>query len=915
MYEYFSTNTKQSTPGLAHKNPSAGTQKPKTKSRRRPKPKTKTNREIQPREKLGQQFLTLFNIDYDVFDCITAKVPEFGKPEWTKLKYPLDPPVFWKYYIDPNKLVGKRFRRTTNYGLADIDINSSLHPSRNLERFNMLLFVLKKLGIEEVIIVRSSNSGGYHIYFFFSKEIETYLLAIALRLELEKAGFTIKGGELEIFPNTKSYSKDKFTLYQAHRMPLQTGSVFLNVFGKMSNDLLEFIDQAETSKKKNDITKLRRKCKQHHKQWNQRRFKQMKQPYSTKALEFEEHLLTQIQQGFTDDAQTNDFIKTVVTDGIIFKGLDGDELLEYVINTTRNASGYQQYCGHKKDLKRRGKDWIKCGKKMYIPYKKKPTPEDIMIHRANNGNATYKNTMNSDTADKNRVRQNEYSRNKAKEATERIEVIANLLRKQKEQFPTKKAFMDRAREVGKELHGVTMSNNTLLKNQHLWHDLITTNNTTPNESNSDKDTQVLDKLIYLDCDKNTKVTSTRNQDPTQSPPTSQNDHIRSGSAKPQKKVNQKKEASIPDTESDYTIKSDMSKMSSRSRSFDGRRMGGGKSEALKTDKFTGDDKVSEPKAEQSLSARKAQRAAQKAKKEYPETLLSLELLNKLKELEIPLDSQLIKRLSESSQYTIDGALLRFKQVRRSKIKNPAAWLMQALTDGYQPHELKYSNITKTDNQTVETADPSKQSPQPQSAREAWDGKLKITPEFLSFWEKASAIPGFLKPGQDPNNPPGNNDFYEPRVYISDKIAFVNGVEGRWYLCDWTTAALEYLPKAIAQFNKEKASMQPSVKETNVKPLKPSNTGKGKNSTDFLRFWEVAQQTPGFLRPGQTLKDIKNDDYDEPKVYISEKIAAKYLPPRADSCIKNLFIVDPDLVNWRHCEWKKAQRYLEDLLDF
>ena len=63
---------------------------------------------------------------------------------------------------------------------------------------------------------------------------------------LKDAGFPLKKGQLEIFPNTKTYvttnDPSKFTKYNGHRLPLQEGSFVLDEnYEPYSNSLEHFI--------------------------------------------------------------------------------------------------------------------------------------------------------------------------------------------------------------------------------------------------------------------------------------------------------------------------------------------------------------------------------------------------------------------------------------------------------------------------------------------------------------------------------------------------------------------------------------------------------------------------------------------------------------------------------------------------
>ncbi|MBD0270165.1 MAG: hypothetical protein ICV77_17950, partial [Cyanobacteria bacterium Co-bin8] len=85
-----------------------------------------------------------------------------AKPQWkTITQYPLRPRVLWAQWQDAAQLVGVRFGSSTSYALIDIDAGSRYHSPDAIAN---LRAALETLGITRTLLVRSSWSGGLHLY-------------------------------------------------------------------------------------------------------------------------------------------------------------------------------------------------------------------------------------------------------------------------------------------------------------------------------------------------------------------------------------------------------------------------------------------------------------------------------------------------------------------------------------------------------------------------------------------------------------------------------------------------------------------------------------------------------------------------------------------------------------------------------
>ena len=148
-------------------------------------------------------------------------------------------------------IVGKRFGNFTNYLLIDIDFNSPFHP-RN-QGYQAILATMERLGLCRYLIIRSSTSGGLHLYFPLPEPVKATQLALAAHNALSADGIHIAGGICELFPNKKSFNAE----HHGHRLPLQDGSFLLdNDFCPISNHKADFVIRWNTAAAHQDEAKL-----------------------------------------------------------------------------------------------------------------------------------------------------------------------------------------------------------------------------------------------------------------------------------------------------------------------------------------------------------------------------------------------------------------------------------------------------------------------------------------------------------------------------------------------------------------------------------------------------------------------------------------------------------------------------------
>ncbi|MBD2107410.1 hypothetical protein [Nodosilinea sp. FACHB-13] len=284
----------------------------------------------------------------------------------TNSKYRIKPRVLWSAWQDPKRVVGVRFGSSTGYGLIDIDATSAY-----LERIDDILAALETIGIVRVIILRSSWSGGIHIYCPLPQHYPTFSVACALQQCLEAQGLQIAPGQLECFPNVKSWGnfwKKQFTEYNGHRLPLQpmTGACVLDEdLNPISGayDLALFLAQWDNAVLQNDAETISEaiavaRANRRHR-------------YRTKASgpveDWKNDLEAMIAEGWTDHGQTNMLLKEIATYGRVFKGLGVTELVEYIETTATSCPGFEQWCQHQHQIHRKAISWAASASNYYWP--------------------------------------------------------------------------------------------------------------------------------------------------------------------------------------------------------------------------------------------------------------------------------------------------------------------------------------------------------------------------------------------------------------------------------------------------------------------------------------------------------------------------------------------------------------------
>lgn len=269
------------------------------------------------------------------------------------------------------QLFGVRFGSFTNYCLLDIDTGSIYHPRHDPLAIGRICAALEPIGLVASVACTSSYSGGIHLYIPFQQAQRSWELATATATLLENAGFKLKPGLLELFPNPKPYVVEGSpSLFNAHRLPMQAGSYLLDQeFQPVWGDRTQFVQQWRFAQTRNhiDATLLKQILKQAKRKYYR---------LSGKADKFINDLNAEIELGWTGSGQTNRLLGRITLREYIFhhvlyggEPLSGKELVSAIVEVARLLPGYSDWCRHQHEIEQRAEEWAHCIEgSHYFPY-------------------------------------------------------------------------------------------------------------------------------------------------------------------------------------------------------------------------------------------------------------------------------------------------------------------------------------------------------------------------------------------------------------------------------------------------------------------------------------------------------------------------------------------------------------------
>jgi hypothetical protein len=305
-----------------------------------------------------------------------------------KAEYALRPKWLTETFISPDELVhvwrnedillGVRPGRETNQLVLDIDPGSLYHPhpwfgKENWTAIEGIRDVLLELGIETKLFY-SSKRYGIHIRAFFPKMVNSLRLAAAVQYALEDAGYELKNAQLEMSPRVKDYTQEgeEIILQQAFRLPMQQGGAYIGIGHEIEreNSLDQLVEIVQANMEEHDMTVLEAAMEvaygrlyEDNKERFQRAF-----VYGS-AVAFKESLAMRMRRGFDDKGQTNELMKATLKYGYIFMHLNGQDLVDWLVEMMEAMEGYREYCGHQHEMQRKAAAWQRwIERSRYYPY-------------------------------------------------------------------------------------------------------------------------------------------------------------------------------------------------------------------------------------------------------------------------------------------------------------------------------------------------------------------------------------------------------------------------------------------------------------------------------------------------------------------------------------------------------------------
>ncbi|MBE9255096.1 hypothetical protein IQ217_14850 [Synechocystis salina LEGE 00031] len=311
---------------------------------------------------LGERFTRWFNFGSYAIDN--------SGEEWKTRRHRISPTRIWELWKDPNTAIGLGFGKKTRVAAIDIDAGGQYYNESDLQT---ICEALESIGIGEQVLIQSSHSGGWHVWFGLPNAIPTFALSCALMEVLAQYGVNVRPGHCEIFPNRKGWTKGEITKYNRVRLPLQpqSGSALLDGdLAPYSQSIKVFLDQLEQSADTCDIDLLLESCAEARANYSPFAKPNGFAPRSRVASEWRKSDLAIIAQPW-EPHDSNTRLGVIARYGVVFERLTGDDLVDYIVKTATNTPGYSKHCRHQGEIKAWASRWGRCAEGKYYAYEPK----------------------------------------------------------------------------------------------------------------------------------------------------------------------------------------------------------------------------------------------------------------------------------------------------------------------------------------------------------------------------------------------------------------------------------------------------------------------------------------------------------------------------------------------------------------
>lgn len=277
---------------------------------------------------------------------------------------------FTRLHQHADKTLYLRMGETTNVFILDVDRDSPYHPHNNQKSWLGVTELIEKKFNVRGIVTKSSSSGGLHVIYPLKNEVNSDKLAHVVWNTLENNGHSVRNGSLEIFPNKRNSTTSLYTLIRVpgqndwgmykSRQTLNTVESTLKdlenrwKYYESQNDITSVLESLEVELETTKTT-VSKPAKQ--KKVKERSFQPApwQESFPQDLSGMYKHLQCLLENGFTDRHQTNELLSIFTRLMYILIGkTDVEELGEIV----RSLKGFDEYCGHQKDIEKRIKDFV-----------------------------------------------------------------------------------------------------------------------------------------------------------------------------------------------------------------------------------------------------------------------------------------------------------------------------------------------------------------------------------------------------------------------------------------------------------------------------------------------------------------------------------------------------------------------------
>ena len=171
---------------------------------------------------------------------------------WSSIRKPFTIEGLVKHFSNPDFVSGIRQEKFVRYGVADIDHKED-YASQYWHQFakSPELIELERRAEQigcRVSFLRSSHSGGLHVFVSFPEAIHAWLAHWLMLWLLEASGMAVKAGQAEVFPSRIDYRSDgQRARSNGFRLPGQEGSALIvaesfyegtdTIYGQLLDDL------------------------------------------------------------------------------------------------------------------------------------------------------------------------------------------------------------------------------------------------------------------------------------------------------------------------------------------------------------------------------------------------------------------------------------------------------------------------------------------------------------------------------------------------------------------------------------------------------------------------------------------------------------------------------------------------------